>query len=46
MLLSVISFVKQEIDKSKYPQETMLSLTEKGREIGEMLEKVEGKMEE
>ena len=44
--LEKLNVVKQEIDKSKYPQETMLSLTEKGVEIGEMLEKVEGKMEE
>ena len=44
--LEKLNVVKQEIDKSKYPQETMLSLTEKGMEIGEMLEKVEGKMEE
>ena len=44
--LEKLNVVKQEIDKSKYPQETMLSLTEKGMEIGEMLNKVEGKIEE
>ena len=44
--LEKLNVVKQEIDKSKYPQETMLSLTEKGMEIGEMLNKVEGMMEE
>ena len=44
--LEKLNVVKQEIDKSKYPQETTLSLTEKGMEIGEMLNKVEGMMEE
>jgi DNA-binding HxlR family transcriptional regulator len=44
--LEKLNVVKQEIDKSKYPQETTLSLTEKGMEIGEMLNKVEGKIEE
>ena len=31
--LEKLNVVKQEIDKSKYPQETMLSLTEKGMEL-------------
>ena len=44
--LEKLNVVKQEIDKAKYPQETMLSLTEKGMEIGEMLNKVEGMMDE
>ena len=44
--LEKLNVVKQEIDKTKYPQETTLSLTEKGMEIGEMLNKVEGMMEE
>ena len=44
--LEKLNVVKQEIDKSKYPQETTLSLTEKGMGIGEMLNKVEGMMEE
>ena len=39
--LEKLNVVKQEIDKSKYPQETMLSLTEKGMEIGEQIEKLE-----
>ena len=44
--LEKLKIIRQEINKSNYPQETTLMLTEKGREIGEMLEKVEGKMEE
>ena len=44
--LEKLKIIRQEINKSNYPQETTLTLTEKGREIGEMLEKVEGKMEE
>ena len=39
--LEKLNVVKQEIDKSKYPQETMLSLTEKGMEIGAQIEKLE-----
>ena len=44
--LEKLKIIRQEINKSNYPQETTLTLTEKGREIGEMLEKVEEKMEE
>ena len=39
--LEKLNVVKQEIDKSKYPQETMLSLTQKGMEIGAQIEKLE-----
>ena len=42
--LEKLNVVKQEINSSKYHQVTMLSLTEKGMEIGEMLNKVEGMM--
>ena len=44
--LEKLNVVKQEIDKSKYPQETMLSLTEKGMEIGAKIEELEKVMEE
>ncbi len=44
--LEKLNVVKQEIDKSKYPQETMLSLTEKGMEIGLRFEELERMMEE
>lgn len=44
--LEKLKVIKQEINSSKYPQETTLTLTEKGMEIGEMLNKVEGMMEE
>ena len=36
----------REINKSNYPQETTLMLTEKGREIGLKLDEVERMMEE
>ena len=44
--LEKLNVVKQEIDKAKYPQETMLSLTEKGMEIGALIKKAEEIMEE
>ena len=44
--LEKLNVVKQVIDKSKYPQETMLSLTEKGMEIGLRFEELERMMEE
>ena len=44
--LEKLNVVKQEIDKSKYPQETTLMLTEKGREIGAKIEELEKEMEE
>ena len=44
--LEKLNVVKQEIDKSKYPQETMLSLTEKGEKIGAKIEELEKVMEE
>ena len=44
--LEKLNVVKEEIDKSKYPQETMLSLTEKGMEIGAKIEELEKVMEE
>ena len=44
--LEKLKIIRQEINKSNYPQETTLTLTEKGMEIGEMLNKVEGKIEE
>ena len=44
--LEKLNVVKEEIDKSKYPQETMLSLTEKGMEIGLRFEELERMMEE
>ena len=36
--------VRQEIESSKYPQESRLELTEKGERIGSMLEQVEKEM--
>ena len=44
--LEKLNVVKEEIDKSKYPQETMLSLTEKGENIGAKIEELEKVMEE
>ncbi len=44
--LEKLNVVRQEIDSSKYPQETMLSLTEKGMEIGALIKKAEEIMEE
>ena len=44
--LEKLNVVKQEIDKTKYPQETMLSLTEKGEKIGAKIEELEKVMEE
>ena len=44
--LEKLNVVKQEIDKAKYPQETMLSLTEKGENIGAKIEELEKVMEE
>ncbi|MEM3905287.1 MAG: winged helix-turn-helix transcriptional regulator [Nitrososphaerota archaeon] len=44
--LEKLNVVKQEIDKSKYPQETMLSLTEKSEKIGAKIEELEKVMEE
>ena len=44
--LEKLNVVKQEIKSSKYPQETTLSLTEKGMEIGAKIEELEKVMEE
>ncbi|MCL6015232.1 MAG: winged helix-turn-helix transcriptional regulator, partial [Candidatus Thermoplasmatota archaeon] len=44
--LEKLNVVKQEIKSSKYPQETTLSLTEKGMEIGLRFEELERMMEE
>ena len=44
--LEKLNVVKQEIDKTKYPQETTLSLTEKGEKIGAKIEELEKVMEE
>jgi DNA-binding HxlR family transcriptional regulator len=44
--LERLKVVRQEIDSSRYPQETRLELTEKGKEIGDKLEEVEKMMEE
>ena len=41
-----LKVVSQEIDSSKHPQETTISLTEKGIEIGEKIEELEKMMEE
>ena len=41
-----LKVVRQEIDSSKHPQETTISLTEKGMEIGEKIEELEKLMEE
>ena len=44
--LEKLKIIRQEINKSNYPQETTLTLTEKGREIGLKLDEVERMMEE
>ena len=44
--LERLKVVRQEIDSSRYPQETRLELTEKGREIGAKIEELEKMMEE
>ncbi len=44
--LEKLKIIKEEINKSNYPQETTLMLTEKGREIGLKLDEVERMMEE
>ena len=44
--LERLKVVRQEIDSSKYPQETGLELTEKGKVIGAKIEELEKMMEE
>ncbi len=44
--LERLKVVRQEIDSSRYPQETRLELTEKGKEIGAKIEELEKMMEE
>ena len=44
--LEKLNVVKQEIDKSKYPQEATLSLTEKGMVVGLRFEELERMIEE
>lgn len=41
-----LKVVSQEIDSSKHPQETTISLTEKGMEIGKKIEELEKMIEE
>ena len=44
--LQKLKVIRQEEDSSKYLQETRLELTEKGKEIGELIEKLERMKEE
>lgn len=44
--LERLKVVRQEIDSSRYPQETRLELTVKGKEIGAKIEELEKMMEE
>ena len=44
--LERLKVVRQEIDSSRYPQETRLELTEKGKEIGAKIEELEKMIDE